>query len=470
MNDEQVKKLLKRRERAAIEFKEARRELPRNLFETICSFLNRDGGTILLGVNDEGKVTGVDPDAVERLTKDIVNLSNNPQKLDPPCILSPVAVEHDGRMILILHVPASPQAHRCAGVVYDRGHDGDFRVQDPVRIAAIVNRKSGYHTEQVVYPFLKLSDFESAVFDKARSEIKVFYPKHPWLRLSNKDMLVKAGLWRIDTTARTKGYTLAAGLLFGKEETIQQLVPAYKIDALVRRENLDRYDDRLNIRINLIDAYDLLMEFVAKHLPDPFYLEGVQRINLREKIFREIVSNLLVHREYTDATPATLIIYRDRVETTNAAIPHGHGPIRPGHFTPFPKNPTLSKFFMQMGRGEELGSGVLNVNKYLPFYAKGAKPRFIEGDPFVTVIPLPSEAGVRTGEEGREKSREKSREKNSDRLLALIRQKSTITTDEMVISLELSCAGVEKIISNLKKAGRLRRIGPDKGGHWEVVR
>jgi ATP-dependent DNA helicase RecG len=473
MNYEQVKKLLKRRERSSVEFKEARRELPRSLFETICSFLNRDGGTILLGVNDAGKVTGVDPDAVDRLTRDIVNLSNNPQKLDPPCILSPKSVDCDGRMVLILRVPASPQVHRCAGVVYDRGHEGDFRVQEPVRIAAIVNRKSGYHTEQVVYPWLKFSDFEPGILDKARSEIKVFYPKHPWLRLSNKDMLLKAGLWREDAIARTKGYTLAAGLLFGKEEVIQQLVPAYKIDALVRRDNVDRYDDRLNIRVNLIDAYDLLMEFVAKHLPDPFYLEGVQRISLREKIFREIVSNLLVHREYTDASPATLIIYRDRVETTNAAIPHGHGPIRPGHFTPFPKNPTLSKFFMQMGRGEELGSGVLNVNKYLPFYAKGAKPRFVEGDPFVTIIPLPSEAGVRTGEESREKSKQKSREKskqkNSDRLLALIRQKATVTTEELMTALELSRAGVQKIIRKLKKAGRLRRIGPDKGGHWEVV-
>ena len=48
---------------------------------------------------------------------------------------------------------------------------------------------------------------------------------------------------------------------------------------------------------------------------------------------------------------------------------------------------------MQMGRGEELGSGVLNVSKYLPFYTQGAKPRFIEGDTFVTIIPLPFESG-----------------------------------------------------------------------------
>ena len=85
----QVKRWLARKERATIEFKEARLDLPRNLFETVCAFLNRDGGVILLGVDDRGQVTGVDPAAVDRLTADIVNLSNNPQKLDPPFLSRP---------------------------------------------------------------------------------------------------------------------------------------------------------------------------------------------------------------------------------------------------------------------------------------------------------------------------------------------------------------------------------------------
>ena len=129
-----------------------------------------------------------------------------------------------------------------------------------------------------------------------------------------------------------------------------------------------------------------------------------------------------------------------------------------------------------MGRGEELGSGVLNVSKYLPFYAKGAKPRFVEGDPFVTIIPLPLDGpaeGAAGGEissvKSREKSREKSKEKNSDRVLALIRDNQVVTVEEVVAAVELSRAGVEKIVRNLKRAGRLRRIGPDKGGHWEVI-
>ena len=131
-----------------------------------------------------------------------------------------------------------------------------------------------------------------------------------------------------------------------------------------------RYDDRLDIRTNLLDAYDQLMAFVAKHLPDSFHLEGAQRVSLREKIFREIVANLLVHREYTNATPARFIIYADRVEIENANKPITHGPINPNQFAPFPKNPTLARFFVQLGRVEELGSGIRNVTRYLSTHAK----------------------------------------------------------------------------------------------------
>lgn len=335
-------------------------------------------------------VAGVDPDAVERLSADIVNLSNNPQKLDPPFIISPLVITYDDKTILVLQVPASSDIHRCVGVVYDRGHEGDFQVKDPMRIAGMVNLKRGFYGELRVYPHLRLVDFEPGALARARRLIAIRQPEHPWLPLSDEEFLVKAGFWRRDTLTATEGYTLAAGLVFGKEEVIQQMVPHYKIDALVRRENLDRYDDRMDIRTNLLDAYDKLMQFVAKHLPDPFYLEGDQRVSLREKIFREVVSNVLVHREYTDAHPATFVIYRDRVEVRNSARAHGGGPIMPERFTPYPKNPTLSKFFVQMGRAEELGSGVLNVNRYVPFYAKAAKPQFIEGNPFITIIPLPA--------------------------------------------------------------------------------
>lgn len=49
------------------------------------------------------------------------------------------------------------------------------------------------------------------------------------------------------------GYTLAAVLLLGKDEVIQSVLPHHKTDVILRIENLDRYDDRDDIRINLIE-------------------------------------------------------------------------------------------------------------------------------------------------------------------------------------------------------------------------
>ncbi len=171
------------------------------------------------------------------------------------------------------------------------------------------------------------------------------------------------------------------GGVAGHDTTIQSIVPGYKFDALLRRRDTERYDDRLIIRGNLIEAFDQLMAFVDKHLNDPFYMEGTTSINLRSIIFRELVANIIAHREYTSAAPATMMIYTDRVEFENPNVPHYHGRIDPGHFTPFPKNPTICKLMIQLGRYEELGSGVGRVNLYLPHYAPGAgKPVFEDGD------------------------------------------------------------------------------------------
>ncbi|WP_127132700.1 HTH domain-containing protein [Pseudoflavitalea rhizosphaerae] len=133
----------------------------------------------------------------------------------------------------------------------------------------------------------------------------------------------------------------------------------------------------------------MLLDFVNRHLPDKFYLEGAQRINLRATIFREIVANLIIHREYTNAAPATFIIYADRVETSNANNPHGKGPIDPTNFVPFPKNPSIAKFFIQLGRAEELGSGILTTSRLMREYAGNGRAMFIEGRIFKTIIPRP---------------------------------------------------------------------------------
>ncbi len=130
------------------------------------------------------------------------------------------------------------------------------------------------------------------------------------------------------------------------------------------------------------------MAFVAKHLPDPFYLEGDTRISLRKAIFREIASNTLIHREYLNPFPAKLIIERGQVVTENSNKPHGYGPINPENFSPYPKNPVIARFFREIGRADELGSGMRKLIKYGKAYG-GSDPEMIEGDIFRIIVKCP---------------------------------------------------------------------------------
>ncbi len=57
----------------SIEFKSCRNQLGRGIYETVCAFLNRYGGTILVGVIDSGEVQGIYPGAINRIKKDFVN-------------------------------------------------------------------------------------------------------------------------------------------------------------------------------------------------------------------------------------------------------------------------------------------------------------------------------------------------------------------------------------------------------------
>ena len=70
---------------------------------------------------------------------------------------------------------------------------------------------------------------------------------------------------------------------------------------------------------------------------------------------------------------------------------------------------------------------------------------------------------------GKKKVVRKGGKKTADRLLELIRGNPKITFAEMSSATGISRSAIQKHIERLKDAQRLRRVGPDKGGHWEVI-
>ena len=378
MELKRLKALLKQKESVTLEFKEAKGGVPFSFYESVCSFLNREGGDIFLGVNDKGRVTGIVPENADKMAADIASSLNNPVKIDPPFLLLPQKIEISGKVLLYMNVPCSSRVHKAAGKVYDRSADGDFEVKDAAAIAAMANRKAAYYSETKLYPIFDYKSLDKNTIRKARRYIELHSEDHPWLSLKDDEMLKAAGLMQKDVKTGKNSLTLAAILLFGKEVTIQSALPQYKTDALVKIKQVDRYDDRVDLRVNLIESFMLLMAFAARHLPDPFYMEAEIRISLRDKIFREVIANMLVHREYTSGYAGRFIIYKDRVEATNPCTPHYKGRLQADKFMPFQKNPLISKFFLQMGWVEEIGSGMYNIDKFLPLYAKKGKVEYTD--------------------------------------------------------------------------------------------
>ncbi|PRY13779.1 ATP-dependent DNA helicase RecG [Pontibacter ummariensis] len=469
MSDKRILQLLQEGEGLRMEFKKASTSLPKNLFETVCAFLNRAGGSIFLGVDDDGSVLGVDPASVGKLKTDLVNLSNNAQKLEPPFILFPEVYDIDGKAILYIQVPESSQVHRTNGAIFDRSEDGDYRLNNHGQIAELYNRKRAHFTENTIYPYLGYNDFKPELFPKVRNLIYSRDPGHPWLAMDDEQLLRTAGFYRRDFATNQEGYTLAAALVFGRDEVIQQVLPHYKIDALVRREDLDRYDDRVYIQTNLIEAYEQLMAFIAKHLPDRFHMEGDVRVSLRTKIFREVVANLIVHREYTNALPATLVIYRDSVITENANRPQHHGLLVPGQFSPFPKNPTIAKFFIQLGRVDELGSGVRNVHLFLPLYSPGRVPTFDDGDVFRIEIPLDhamAEGSVQGVSEGLLGEHNVKVSERIAKVLDFVLENPRASTAVIAEFTGVSEKTAKRDLKVLRDRKLIQFVGPPKSGHY----
>jgi ATP-dependent DNA helicase RecG len=80
---EKIKSLIAQGEGLNVEFRQSRNSLSRSVFETVCAFLNRKGGYILLGVRDNGIVEGVSEESLQNQLKTLANDMNNPQIISP---------------------------------------------------------------------------------------------------------------------------------------------------------------------------------------------------------------------------------------------------------------------------------------------------------------------------------------------------------------------------------------------------
>jgi ATP-dependent DNA helicase RecG len=368
--------------------------------------------------------------------KNFVNTLNNPIKISPSLLLELEVYEIDGQLVLHVYIPISSQVILCSNKVYDRVNDSDVDITKSTNLMAdLYGRKSAAYSEREIFPYITENELRFDLVRRAQKMALSENRDHPWKDMSEMEIINSAGLYDEDWRTGKKGFNLAAVLLLGRDDVIRSCAPGFETDALVRRINLDRYDDRLTVGTNLIEAYDYLMEFIAKHTMDRFFLVDNQRVSVRSWIARELVSNILVHREYVKGFLATIVIESDRIYAENWNRSNRHGRLDPKSFTPDPKNPILARFFGNIGRADKLGSGVRNLYKYTKIYS-GSEPELIEGEVFKTIIPLTGIGAVgSTGDEAIANVADKLPKKLAEYLPNNVAEKLTPAETAFMISL-----------------------------------
>jgi len=185
-------------------------------------------------------------------------------------------------------------------------------------------------------------------------------------------------------------------------------------------------------------------------------------------VFEELLVNALAHRDYLISAPVRLFIFDNRVEI-----------ISPGHL---PNNLTV----------EKIRTGNSNIRNpiLVSYIAKGLLPyrglgsgikRAMEnwhdidftddrdGGLFTATIHRRALTSFTRSEVGAGNGSEKSSEKSSEKILMLLKADGRLSAREIAGRMGITQRAVEKQIAKLRAEGRIRRIGPAKGGRWVVV-
>ena len=99
--------------------------------------------------------------------------------------------------------------------------------------------------------------------------------------------------------------------------------------------------------------------------------------------------------------------------------------------------------------------------KYTPLYANGKDPVIEEQDVYrieIPYIPTLQSTGGRSGPETTQK-----------RIIILLTDNPNITSRQIAENLKMARSGISKHLHLLQESGKIKHIGPNKGGHWEVI-
>lgn len=460
------------KENQNIEWKQSWRD---EYLKWICGFANAEGGTLVIGRNDRGEAVGI-PDAA-KLLEDLPN-----KVRDVLGIMVDVNLLYEnGKELLEIRVEPYPSPVSYKGEYHFRSGSTKQELKGAA-LSQFLLRKQGLHWDGVPIPRLTLQDCNPAALqwfrDKAAKSGRV-----DELVLADSDTALLASLQLEDGEYLKR----ATALLFGKEP--ERFVPGafIKLGFFITDDDL-RYQDE--IHGDLFSQVEKTLDSLrTKYLKAYISYEGLQRLEtylFPMAALREGLLNAVMHKDYSSGIPIQISVYEHKIVLWNA----GQLPERwtleklVGKHPSHPFNPLLASAFFRAGYVESWGRGIEKMRRecanhdapapifdtsmsglMLTFKANPVHLKAALGEKLASALAPPPEWGERWGEKWGEKAA-------ATRLRIVLAMRSNPHITTVMLAQELgvaSTSGVEKHLKVLREEGCIRRIGPAKGGHWEVL-
>lgn len=399
-----------------LEFKSAKGGLPKSLWETYSAMANTRGGTILLGVEDDGKITGIDEP--KKMKKAFWDTINNRGKVSVNLLSSEDVkeVKLDNKVILAVHIPQTERSQcpvylnqNLLSGTYRRNHEGDYHCNEEEVSRMLSDRREESADYRILENF-GMKDIDNTSLKQYRNRFGSHHPNHPWLDTDEKGLLIKLGGWRQDRKSNQEGLTVAGLLMFGSDETIREILPQYHVDYRERfsTDPAVRWTDRLTEDgtwpSNLFQFYVRVILRLFSDLKTPFALDkdlfrkGESEVH---EAVREALVNSLIHADYQEQNGGGIIIekYPDRFIFSNPGTSLvSIKKLLQGNNVSVCRNKKLQNMFTLIGAAERAGSGMDKIKKgwssqhwRTPIFKEETRPDRVSCElPMVSLIPQES--------------------------------------------------------------------------------
>lgn len=449
MDSEKLRLLIAEGEGLTVEFKE---RYTSKIDRDIVAFANSKGGFILLGVNDDKKIMGEKLN--NQLKAEILSLARN---CEPHINIAKV---YRVESVIIIEVSEGEEKpYNCSS--------GYFRRLDAVTQKMTQKEVRTMFRETTDISFESLPCKEFSFDNVSLNKVKMFLKEAKTSFKVTKDNL--SSFLSSLSICKANKINHAGALMFAAN--INKFIPySETILGAFKGVNKSHIYDRKDVRDDLLTQLNESMAFIKKHLNVRSEIRELDRHDIYEiplDALREALVNAIIHRDYSmKGTSIYVSIFDDRVEIVNpGGLAAG---ITKSNFgkESVRRNLIIADMFHRMGKVERMGTGIERM-KILMRESRLKEPIFSADTFFHAVFYRNPEYALKTTDE---KTREKTGEKTREKILLAINENPYITIDELSKITGITPKGVEWNLKKLKSENKINRIGPDKGGHWEIVK